>query len=57
MIGGVLAVNLAFVVVGYALLGRPRWHWSWAGLALLVGAGAVGTLVFFATIVGLHASL
>ena len=57
MIGGVLAVNLAFVVVGYALLGRRRWHWSWAGLALLVGAGAVGTLVFFATIVGLHASL
>jgi hypothetical protein len=57
MIGGVLAVNLAFVVVGYALLGRARWHWSWAGLALLVGAGAVGTLVFFATIVGLHASL
>ena len=57
MIGGVLAVNLAFVAVGYALLGRPRWHWSWAGLALLVGAGAVGTLVFFAAIVGLHASL
>jgi len=57
MIGGVLAVNLAFVVVGYALLGRARWHWSWAGLALLVGAGAVGTLVFFATILGLHASL
>jgi hypothetical protein len=57
MIGGALAVNLAFVVVGFALLGRPRWHWSWAGLALLVGAGAVGTLVFFATIVGLHASL
>jgi hypothetical protein len=57
MIGGVFAVNLAFVVVGYALLGRPRWHWSWAGLALLVGAGAVGTLVFFAAIVGLHASL
>jgi hypothetical protein len=57
MIGGVLAVNVAFVVVGYALLGRPRWHWSWAGLALLVGAGAVGTLVFFAVIVGVHASL
>ena len=57
MIAGVLAVNLAFVVVGYALLGRTRWHWSWAGLALLVGAGAVGTVVFLAAIVGLHASL
>jgi hypothetical protein len=54
---GVLAVNAAFVAVGYALLGPARWHASWAGVALLVGAGTVGTAVFFATIVGLHASL
>jgi hypothetical protein len=53
---GVLAVNAAFVAVGYALLGRARWHPSWAGVALLVGAGVVGTLVFFATIVGLRAT-
>jgi hypothetical protein len=57
LVGGVVAVNAAFLAVGYALLGRPRWHVSWAGVALLVGAGVVGTLVFFATMVGLHASL
>lgn len=56
MIAGVVAVNVAFVAAGFALLGRPRWHVSWAGLALLVGAGAVGTLLFFATIVGLRLS-
>jgi hypothetical protein len=57
LVGGVVAVNAAFLVVGYALLGRGRWRLSWAGVALLVGAGAVGTLVFFATMVGLRASL
>ncbi len=57
MIAGVIAVNAVFAVVGFALLGPPRRRLSWAGVALLVGAGAVGTLVFFATIVGLHASL
>ena len=57
LVGGVVAVNAAFLAVGYALLGRARWHVSWAGVALLLGAGAVGTLVFFATMVGLYASL
>ena len=57
MIAGVIAVNAVFTVAGYALLGPQRRRLSWAGVALLVGAGAVGTLVFFATIVGLHASL
>jgi hypothetical protein len=57
LVAGVLVVNAAFLAAGYALLGRERWRPSWAGVALLVGAGSVGTLVFFATIVGLHASL
>ena len=57
LVAGVLAVNAAFLVVGYALLGPSRWRPSWAGVALLAGAGSVGTLVFFATMVGLHASL
>jgi hypothetical protein len=54
---GVGALNAGFLAVGYALLGRPRWSWSWAGLALLVGAGAVGTGVFLATILGARATL
>ena len=57
LVGGVLAVNAVFVVVGYAFLGRARRRLSWAGVALLVGAGAVGTVVFFVTMAGLHASL
>ena len=57
LVAGVLVVNAAFLAVGYALLGPDGWRPSWAGVALLVGAGSVGTLVFFATIVGLHASL
>jgi hypothetical protein len=57
LVAGVLTLNAAFLVVGYALLGPVRWRPSWAGVALLVGAGSVGTIVFFATIVGLHASL
>jgi hypothetical protein len=57
LVAGVLAVNIAFLAVGYALIGRVRRRVSWAGVALLVGAGSVGTLVFFATILGLRASL
>ena len=57
LVAGVLAVNAAFLAVGFALLGPERRRPSWAGVALLVGAGSVGTLVFFATIVGLRASL
>ena len=57
LVAGVLGVNAAFLAVGYALLGPPRRRASWAGVSLLVGAGSVGTLVFFATIVGLRATL
>ena len=58
LVAGVLVVNAVFVAVGPGeLLGPARRQAAWAGLALLVGAGSVGTLVFFATIVGLHASL
>lgn len=57
LVAGVLAVNAAFLAVGYALVGPERRRPSWAGVALLVGAGSVGTLVFFATIAGLRASL
>jgi hypothetical protein len=54
---GVLAVNAAFLAVGFALLGRARMRASWAGVALLVGAGAVGMGVFFAAIVGARTTL
>jgi hypothetical protein len=54
---GVLAVNAGLLAVGYALLGSARRGMSWAGVALLVGAGAVGTGVFFATILGARATL
>ena len=57
LVAGVLAVNAAFTGVGYALLGRGHRQASWAGVALLVGAGAVGTVAFLATLVGLRASL
>ena len=57
LVAGVAAVNVLFLAVGYALLGRPRWRASWAGVALLAGAGAVGTAVFVGTIAGLHATL
>jgi hypothetical protein len=54
---GVLALNAAFLAVGYALIGPARLSASWAGVALLVGGGSVGMLVFFGTILGLRASL
>jgi hypothetical protein len=57
LVAGVLVLNAAFLAAGYALLGPARRSPSWAGVALLVGAGSVGTLVFFAAILGLHASL
>jgi hypothetical protein len=57
LVAGVLVLNAAFLAAGYALLGPARRGTSWAGVALLVGAGSVGTLVFVATILGLHASL
>ena len=63
LVPGVAAVNLVFAGVGYAFLVRSlrgrSWaeFASWAGVALLLGAGAVGTLVFFATILGIPATL
>jgi len=62
MIAGVLAANLLFAGVGYALLWRTLRGrtftslMSWAGVALLLGAGSVGIAVFFATIAGARAS-
>ena len=56
LVAGVLAVNAGFAAVGFALLGRSRWDVSWAGVALLVGAGAVGSILFLATILGLRLS-
>ena len=63
LILGVAAVNLLFLIAGYLLLAGPladrpwRERISWAGLALLLGAGSVGTGVFLATLVGSRASL
>lgn len=57
LVPGIVAVNVVFLVVGFALLGRARWHVSWAGVALLVGAGAVATGVFFAVLLGARATL
>jgi hypothetical protein len=63
LVGGVVAVNVLFLATGYAPLARglrgATWseRASWAGVALLVGAGAVGTAVFFSVIAGAHATL
>jgi hypothetical protein len=63
LVGGVVAMNALFLALGYALLARPlgaldwRTRASWAGVALLLGAGALGTGVFFAAILGAHASV
>ncbi len=56
-------MNLLFLAAGFLLLRRTLeplpWleRLSWTGVALLIGAGGVGTLVFLATLVGMHASL
>jgi len=63
LVPGVAAVNLVFAGVGYAFLARSlrarSWaeRVSWAGVALLIGAGTVGTLVFFAAIAGVRSTL
>lgn len=63
LVGGVLALNAVLLAVGYALLagalrGRPLLTWaSWAGVALLVGAGLTGTVVFVLAILGVPARL
>jgi hypothetical protein len=49
----VVAINVGFTLVGYALL--RRLSLADIGLALLLGAGTVGSVVFFATIVGANA--
>ena len=66
-LGGVLILNLLFLAVGYALLAGPlrasslsTWA-TYAGVALLVGAAAVGvvlgTLVIFGPRIGITALL
>jgi hypothetical protein len=63
LVVGVVAMNALFLALGYALLARPlaALDWprraSWAGVALLLGAGALGTGVFFAVLLGAHVSL
>lgn len=63
LVFGVVGVNLLFLAAGYLLLSGSlrgatwRERSSWAGLALLLGAGSVGSAVFFATLLGARASL
>jgi hypothetical protein len=63
LIGGVLWLNLVFVGVGYAVLaaflrGRSVAGWgSFAGVALLVGAGLVGVVLSWLVVLGLPSSL
>lgn len=58
LVAAVLGINTALLAAGYgvlapALAGRPRIEWaSYAGLALLVGAGLVGVAVFAAAVLG-----
>ena len=57
LVAGVLVVNAAFLAAGYALLGPRALAPVLGGCRAARRRGRVGTLVFFATIVGLHASL
>ena len=58
VVAGVTALNVVFLVVGYCVLAAPlrelglRARASYAGVAFMVGAGLVGTGVFFAYVVG-----
>jgi hypothetical protein len=58
LVAAVVGVNVALTAAGYfvlepALKGRSRSEWaSYAGVALLVGAGLVGVIVFGAAVVG-----
>jgi hypothetical protein len=58
LVAGVVAVNLVLLAAGYcvlsaALAGRPMREWgSYAGVALLVGAGLVGVALFVAAVLG-----
>jgi len=58
LVAGVLAVNAVFLAVGYALLAcvMPV-SASYAGVALIAGAGSTGVGVFLAVVGGLHAGL
>jgi hypothetical protein len=63
LIGGILWLNLVFIVVGYCVLsaffrGRSAAGWvSFAGVALFIGAGLVGLALSILVITGLRASL
>ncbi len=63
LIGGILWLNLVFVGVGYGVLaaflrGRSVAGWgSFAGVALLVGAGLVGVVLSWLVVLGLRSSL
>jgi hypothetical protein len=63
MVLAVLALNAMLLAAGLCALapvlrGRTPLAWaSYAGVALLVGAGLVGTLLFFGAIVGLEVGL
>jgi hypothetical protein len=58
LVAGVGGLNLLLVAVGYCLLAaaltdRPLLDWaSYAGVALLVGAGFVGVVLFVAAVLG-----
>lgn len=62
LVPGVLLVNALLLAVGYAVLApflrglRARSIASYAGVALLVGAGLVGVTLFLATIAGAASS-
>jgi hypothetical protein len=63
LISSVAALNLVFLAVGYCVLAAPLAgsqalvRASYAGVALLVGAGLTGTAVFLAVIFGARSSL
>ena len=63
LIGGVICLNLVFVLVGYSALvaflrGLPATTWAtFAGVALLVGAGLVGIVLSGLAVAGLSTPL
>jgi hypothetical protein len=63
LVGGVLGLNLAWLVVGGLILAGPlsvlglRARASYAGVALLVGAGATGVVMHAAVVAGARATL
>jgi hypothetical protein len=63
LVGGIFWLNLIFVLVGYCVLssflrGRSAAAWgSFAGVALLVGAGLVGVVLSTLVVIGLSSGL